>query len=159
MLLTIIFYYQCLISKKCRKIKKATEKSEAFLLRQELEIQLEELKNKWHFSTLEKIFIREEMYIDFKLYGDRESLYKYLYDRFEPFKNSFVREINDDDLQRLTQISMIRITRFDSDKADELISRLEEEMKEVEHNLEHLTDFAITYFTKLKEKYGKGRER
>ncbi|RXM44926.1 DNA gyrase/topoisomerase IV subunit A [Flavobacterium sp. YO12] len=129
------------------------------LLRQELEIQLEELKNKWHFSTLEKIFIREEMYIDFKLYGNRESLYKYLYDRFEPFKKSFVREITDEDLQRLTQIPMIRITRFDSDKADELISRLEEEMKEVEHNLEHLTDFAIAYFTKLKEKYGKGRER
>lgn len=129
------------------------------LLRQELEIQLEELKNKWHFSTLEKIFIREEMYIDFKLYSDRESLYKYLYDRFEPFKKSFVREINDEDLQRLTQIPMIRITRFDSDKADDFIAKLEDEMKEVEHNLENLTDFAIAYFTKLKEKYGKGRER
>ncbi|HKO77071.1 MAG TPA: DNA gyrase/topoisomerase IV subunit A [Flavobacterium sp.] len=129
------------------------------LLRQELEIQLEELKNKWHFSTLEKIFIREEMYIDFKLYGDRESLYVYLYDRFEPFKKSFVREIHDDDLHRLTQIPMIRITRFDSDKADDFIAKLEEEMKEVEHNLAHLTDFAIAYFTKLKEKYGKGRER
>ncbi|MBF4484151.1 MULTISPECIES: DNA gyrase/topoisomerase IV subunit A [unclassified Flavobacterium] len=129
------------------------------LLRQELEIQLEELKNKWHFSTLEKIFIREEMYIDFKLYSDRESLYKYLYDRFEPFKKSFVREINDDDLQRLTQIPMIRITRFDSDKADDFIAKLEDEMKEVEHNLENLTDFAIAYFAKLKEKYGKGRER
>lgn len=139
-------------------LKISTERT-VDLLRQELEIQLEELKNKWHFSTLEKIFIREEMYIDFKLYGDRESLYKYLYDRFEPFKKSFVREITDDDLQRLTQIPMIRITRFDSDKADELISRLEDEMKEVEHNLEHLTDFAIAYFTKLKEKYGKGRER
>ncbi|KRB56003.1 DNA gyrase/topoisomerase IV subunit A [Flavobacterium sp. Root186] len=129
------------------------------LLKQELEIHLEELKNKWHFSTLEKIFIREEMYIDFKLYSDRESLYSYLYDRFEPFKKSFVREINDDDLQRLTQIPMIRITRFDSDKADDFIAKLEDEMKEVEHNLEHLTDFAIAYFTKLKEKYGKGRER
>ena len=129
------------------------------LLRQELEIQLEELKNKWHFSTLEKIFIREEMYIDFKLYSDRESLYKYMYDRFEPFTNSFVREINDEDLQRLTQIPMIRITRFDSDKADDLIAKLEDEMKEVEHNLANLTDFAIAYFTKLKEKYGKGRER
>ncbi|GAA3770381.1 DNA gyrase/topoisomerase IV subunit A [Flavobacterium ginsengiterrae] len=139
-------------------LKISTERT-VDLLRQELEIQLEELKNKWHFSTLEKIFIREEMYIDFKLYGDRESLYKYLYDRFEPFKKSFVREITDDDLQRLTQIPMIRITRFDSDKADELISRLEEEMKEVEYNLEHLTDFAIAYFTKLKEKYGKGRQR
>ncbi|MEL1242132.1 DNA gyrase/topoisomerase IV subunit A [Flavobacterium flavipallidum] len=129
------------------------------LLRQELEIQLEELKNKWHFATLEKIFIREEMYIDFKLYSDRESLYKYLYDRFEPFKKSFVREINDEDLQRLTQIPMIRITRFDSDKADDFISKLEDEMKEVEYNLEHIIDFAIAYFTKLKEKYGKGRER
>ncbi|MCF8321789.1 MAG: DNA gyrase/topoisomerase IV subunit A [Flavobacterium sp.] len=129
------------------------------LLKAELEIQLEELKNKWHFSTLEKIFIREEMYIDFKLYSDRESLYKYMYDRFEPFKKSFVREINDDDLQKLTQIPMIRITRFDSDKADDLIAKLEDEMKEVEFNLANLTDFAIAYFTKLKEKYGKGRER
>ncbi|GEC72669.1 topoisomerase-4 subunit A [Flavobacterium flevense] len=129
------------------------------LLRQELEIQLEELKNKWHFATLEKIFIREEMYIDFKLYSDKEALFKYMYDRFEPFSKSFVRAINDDDLQRLTQIPMIRITRFDSDKADDFIARLEDEMREVEHNLEHLTDFAIAYFTKLKEKYGKGRER
>ncbi|MDG2431802.1 DNA gyrase/topoisomerase IV subunit A, partial [Flavobacterium sp.] len=129
------------------------------LLRQELEIQLEELKNKWHFSTLEKIFIREEMYIDFKLYSDREALYKYMYDRFEPFSKSFVRAITDEDLQRLTQIPMIRITRFDSDKADDLIAKLEEEMREVEHNLANLTDFAIAYFAKLKEKYGKGRER
>jgi topoisomerase-4 subunit A len=129
------------------------------LLRQELEIQLEELKNKWHFSTLEKIFIREEMYIDFKLYSDRESLYSYMYDRFEPFKKSFVREINDDDLQKLTQIPMIRITRFDSDKADDFISKLEDEMKEVQNHLDNLIDFAIAYFTKLKEKYGKGRER
>ncbi|MEM0577850.1 DNA gyrase/topoisomerase IV subunit A [Flavobacterium polysaccharolyticum] len=129
------------------------------LLRQELEIQLEELKNKWHFATLEKIFIREEMYIDFKLYSDREALYKYMYDRFEPFKASFVREINDDDLQKLTQIPMIRITRFDSDKADDFIAKLEDEMKEVQHHLDHIIDFAIAYFTKLKEKYGKGRER
>lgn len=129
------------------------------LLRQELEIQLDELKAKWHFATLEKIFIREEMYIDFKLYHDRETLYAYMYKRFEPFRKSFVREINDDDLQKLTQIPMIRITRFDSDKADDFISRLEDEMKEVQHHLDNLIDFAIDYFTKLKEKYGKGRER
>lgn len=129
------------------------------LLKQELEIQLEELKNKWHFSTLEKIFIREEMYIDFKLYSDRESLYDYMYKRFEPFKKSFVREIEDEDLQKLTQIPMIRITRFDSDKADDFIAKLEDEMKEVQHHLDNLIDFAIDYFAKLKEKYGKGRER
>jgi topoisomerase-4 subunit A len=139
-------------------LKISTERT-VDLLRQELEIQLEELKNKWHFSTLEKIFIREEMYIDFKLYSDRESLYVYMYDRFEPFKKSFVRAIEDDDLQKLTQIPMIRITRFDSDKADDFIAKLEDEMKEVQHHLDNLIDFAIAYFAKLKEKYGKGRER
>jgi len=129
------------------------------LLKRELEIHLEELKAKWHFSTLEKIFIREEMYIDFKLYHDKESLYTYMYNRFEPFKKSFVRDIVDDDLQRLTQIPMIRITRFDSDKADDFIAKLEDEMKQVQHNLDNLVDFAIDYFNRLKEKYGKGRER
>ena len=139
-------------------LKISTERT-VELLKAELEIQLEELKNKWHFSTLEKIFIREEMYIDFKLYSDRESLYTYMYNRFEPFKKSFVRDIEDDDLQKLTQIPMIRITRFDSDKADDFISKLEDEMKEVQHHLDNLIDFAIDYFTRLKEKYGKGRER
>ncbi|MES2747141.1 MAG: DNA gyrase/topoisomerase IV subunit A [Bacteroidota bacterium] len=139
-------------------LKISTERT-VDLLKQELEIQLEELKNKWHFSTLEKIFIREEMYIDFKLYSDRESLYEYMFKRFEPFKRSFVREVVEDDLQKLTQIPMIRITRFDSDKADDFISKLEDEMKEVQHHLDNLIDFAIDYFVKLKEKYGKGRER
>ena len=129
------------------------------LLKRELEIQLDELENKWHFSTLEKIFIREEMYIDFKLYSDRETLYEYMYGRFEPFVSQFVREINDDDLQKLTQIPMIRITRFDSDKADENIAKLEAEMEEVKHHLNHIIDFTIDFFQKLKEKYGKGRER
>ncbi len=129
------------------------------LLKRELEIQLDELENKWHFSTLEKIFIREEMYIDFKLYSDRESLYQYMYKRFEPFTNLLVREINDDDLQKLTQIPMIRITRFDSDKADDAIAKLEAEMEQVKYDLDHIIDFAINYFQTLKDKYGKGRER
>ena len=129
------------------------------LLKRELEIQLDELENKWHFSTLEKIFIREEMYIDFKLYSDRESLYQYLYKSFEPFKKDFVREINDDDLQKLTQIPMIRITRFDSDKADDAIAKLEADMEKVKHDLDNIIDFTIAFFQMLKDKYGKGRER
>ncbi|AMA50600.1 DNA gyrase/topoisomerase IV subunit A [Flavobacterium covae] len=129
------------------------------LLRQELEVQLAELETKWHFSTLEKIFIREEMYIDFKLYSDKESLYTYMYERFEPFKNLLLRDIVDEDLQKLTQIPMIRITRFDSAKADELIAKLEDEIAQIKHHLEHLTQFAIDFFARLKEKYGKGRER
>ncbi len=139
-------------------LRLSTERSKD-LLKRELEIQLDELENKWHLSTLEKIFIREEMYIDFKLYSDRESLYAYLYKRFDKFKKDFVREINDDDLQKLTQIPMIRITRFDSDKADEGNAKLEAEMEQVKHDLAHLTDFAIAYFQNLKDKYGKGRER
>ena len=129
------------------------------LLRSELEIQLEELQNKWHFSTLEKIFIREEMYIDFKLYSDKESLYTYMYHRFEEYRHLLMRDIHDEDLQKLTQIPMIRITRFDSDKADDAIAKLESEMQQVKHDLEHIIEFAIAFFSKLKEKYGKGRER
>ncbi len=129
------------------------------LLRRELEIRLAELEAQWHFSTLEKIFIREEMYIDFKLYSDRDGLYKYMYKRFEKFKKQFIREIVDEDLQRLTQIPMIRITRFDSDKADDFIAKLEAEMEEVKKNLENLVEYAIEYYRDLKKRFGAGKER
>ena len=68
------------------------------LLKLELEIKLDELERQWHFSTLEKLFINNEMYIDFKHYSDREALYEYLYKRFEPFKKQLLREIQDEDL-------------------------------------------------------------
>lgn len=129
------------------------------LLKRELEIRLDELMQQWHFATLEKIFIREEMYIDFKLYGDKENLYGYLYKRFEPFKKQLMREITDDDLQRLTEIRMIRITRFDSDKADEAILKLEEEMEQVKTKLQNLVDYAIDYFKDLKKRFGEGKDR
>lgn len=129
------------------------------LLKLELEIRLNELENQWHFSTLEKIFIREEMYIDFKLYSDKENLFKYMYDRFKPFKKSFLRDIKDEDLQRLTQIPMIRITRFDSDKADDVIAKLEAEMEEVKTHLANLVEYAIDYFKDLKKRFGAGKER
>lgn len=129
------------------------------LLKWELEIRLNELLQQWHFSTLEKIFIREEMYIDFKLYADKESLYAYMYQRFEPFRKHLMRDIVDEDLQRLTQIQMIRITRFDSDKADEAILKLEAEMEEVKQKLANLIEYAIEYFKDLKKRFGEGRER
>ena len=72
-----------------------------------------------------------------------------MYDRFEPFKTILIREIEDEDLQRLTQIPMIRITRFDSDKADEAISKLEAEMEQVKHHLDHIIDYTIDFFQKL----------
>jgi topoisomerase-4 subunit A len=97
--------------------------------------------------------------IDFKLYSDRETLNEYLYKSFESFKKDFVREINDEDLQRLTQIPMIRITRFDSDKADDVISKIEGEMERVKHDLNTIIDYTIAFFQMLKDKYGKGKER
>lgn len=129
------------------------------LLKLELEIRLAELQQQWHFASLEKIFIREEMYIDFKHYSDKESLYAYLYGRFKPFRKELLRDIVDEDLHRLTQIPMIRITRFDSSKADELIAKLEAEMEEVKRNLENLVEFAIEYFKDLKKRFGVGRDR
>ncbi|MEN9940875.1 MAG: hypothetical protein RL286_371 [Bacteroidota bacterium] len=129
------------------------------LLQLELQIKLDELERLWHFSTLEKLFINNEMYIDFKLYSDREALYVYLYGCFKPFKKQLVREIQDEDLHKLTQIPMIRITRFDADKADDALLKIEEEMKQVKHDLEHLTEYAIEYFKDLKKRFGVGRER
>jgi topoisomerase-4 subunit A len=129
------------------------------LLQLELQIKLDELERQWHFSTLEKLFINHEMYIDFKLYSDKEALYVYLYDRFKPFKKQLLREIVDEDLHKLTQIPMIRITRFDAEKADDALLKIEEEMKQVKHDLEHLTEYAIEYFKDLKKRFGAGRER
>ena len=139
-------------------LKKNTDNT-VELLKRELEIRLDELERQWHFSTLEKIFIREEMYIDFKNYSDKESLYGYLYDRFKPFKKQLIRDITDEDLHRLTQIPMIRITRFDSDKADDNIAKIEAEIEEVKENLANLIDYAVDYFKKIKKKFGEGRER
>jgi topoisomerase-4 subunit A len=95
------------------EILKISTQQTLALLKRELEIELSELQEKWHFSSLEKLFIKEEMYIDFKKYSTRETLYEYLYERFKPHRKKLIREITDEDLQRLTQIPMIRITRFD----------------------------------------------
>lgn len=141
------------------EILKANTDTTVWLLKRELEIRLDELERQWHFSTLEKIFIQEEMYIDFKLYSDRETLYTYLYDRFKPFKKKLIREITDEDLLKLTQIQMIRITRFDTDKADENLLKIENEMEEVKKKLANLVEYAIDYFKDLKKRFGEGKER
>ena len=139
-------------------LKSSTDNTLA-LLKKELEIKLEELERQWHFATLEKIFINKEMYIDFKKYSDKESLYAYLYKSFEPFKKQLISEITDEDLHKLTQIPMIRITRFDSTKADDNLLKIDEQIKEVKHNLKNIVDFAINYFKDLKKNFGKGKER
>jgi topoisomerase-4 subunit A len=139
-------------------LKLSTHQTLEFLKR-ELEIELKELQEKWHFSSLEKLFIKDEMYIDFKKYSNKETLFAYLYECFKPHKKKLLREITDDDLQRLTQIPMIRITRFDSIKADELMKDLEGKIENVKYSLANLIEYAVEYFKTLKTKYGKGRER
>jgi topoisomerase IV subunit A len=141
------------------EILKFSTNNTVHLLKMELEIRLDELERQWHFSTLEKIFINEEMYIDFKHYADKIELYVYLYKRFEPFKERLIREITDEDLLKLTQIQMIRITRFDGSKADEALLKIEEEMIAVKEKLANLTEYAIDYFKDLKKRFGEGRER
>ena len=141
------------------EILKVNTDNTVTLLKKELEIRLDELEKQWHFSTLEKIFINKEMYIDFKHHSDKVTLYQYLRDSFKPFKKQLIREILDEDLQRLTQIPMIRITRFDGSKADDLIVKIEAEMLVVKENLANLIEYAIDYYKDLKNKFGKGRER
>lgn len=131
------------------------------LLRQELEIKLHELQEKIFFSSLLKIFIQEGMYKhrDYENSGDFETVVQVLNRLFTPFFAQFYREILPDDYKRLIDKPMSSITRFDVKKADEQMAALEEEIKKVRHHLRHLTDYAIAWFEKLKEKYGKGRER
>jgi topoisomerase-4 subunit A len=129
------------------------------LLRRELEIEKAELQESYMFASLEKIFIKDEMYIDFKNYSDKPTLFTYLDGRFAKYKKQFIREITNDDYEKLTQIPMIRITRFDSAKADEKMRALDARIKEIDHHLANLIEYAVEYFKNLKKKYGVGRER
>jgi topoisomerase-4 subunit A len=129
------------------------------LLKRELEIEKSELQESYMFASLEKIFIKDEMYIDFKNYSDKPTLFEYLGERFSKYKKQFIRAITDEDYEKLTQIPMIRITRFDSKKADEKMKTLDARIQEIDHHLANLIEYAIEYFKNLKKKYGVGRER
>ncbi len=131
------------------------------LLKQELQIRLKELMEKIFFSSLLKIFIQEGMYKhpDYEGSGNFEGVVEVLNNLFLPFFPQFYREILPDDYKRLIDKPMSSITRFDVKKADEQMKALEGEIKEVKHHLKHLNDYAIAWFQKLKDKYGKGRER
>lgn len=129
------------------------------LLKSELEIQLSELEEQWHFLSLERIFIENKIYRDIEEMTTRESVIKAVDDGLKPHTKHLKRAVTEDDILRLLDIRIMRISKFDSNKAQDKIESLEGDIEQVKHNLEHLIDFAIAYFTKLKEKYGKGRER
>ncbi|MEQ9424897.1 MAG: DNA gyrase/topoisomerase IV subunit A [Cyclobacteriaceae bacterium] len=129
------------------------------LLKRELEIKKAELLEKILFSSLEKIFIENRIYRDIEECETWEAVIQTIDTGLDPYKSQFYREITEEDIVRLTEIKIKRISRFDAFKADELMRRLEEELKETEHHLANLIDYAIAYYQRLLEKYGKGRER
>lgn len=129
------------------------------LLKQELEIRKTELMERLLFSSLEKIFIENRIYRQIEECETFELVIETVDKGLEPFKKDFYREITEEDILRLLEIRIKRISKFDSFKADELMKRLLEELAEVEDNLANLVRYAINYFKNLLQKYGKGRER
>ncbi|SHI90511.1 DNA gyrase/topoisomerase IV subunit A [Pseudozobellia thermophila] len=129
------------------------------LLRQELEIQLGELEEQWHFASLERIFIENRIYRDIEEEETWEGVIKAIDEGLKPFTKHLKRAVTEEDIVRLTEIRIKRISKFDLDKAQENLDNLEKKIAEVQHHLEHLVEYAIDYFKGLKEKYGKGRER
>jgi len=129
------------------------------LLRQELEIRKGELMEKVLFSSLEKIFIENRIYRDIEECETFELVIQTVDKGLEPYKKDFYREITEEDILKLLEIRIKRISKFDSFKADELMKRLLDELAEVEDHLANLIRFAIDYFKNLLAKYGKGRER
>lgn len=131
------------------------------LLKLELEIQKSELLESLHFSSLEKIFIEERIYKDKEFEESRsmDEAILHIYKRLTPFKASFIREVTRDDILKLMEIKMGRILKFNSEKADELIANIKKQVEEIDHNLTHIVDFTIDWFSKLKEKYGKNYPR
>ncbi len=129
------------------------------LLQRELEIRRTELMERLLYSSLEKIFIENRIYRKIEECETFEAVLETIDKALKPFKKQFYRAITQDDLIRLTEIKIKRISKFDGFKADELMRRLEQELAETEDNLANITRFAIAYYKDLQKKYGKGRER
>ena len=130
------------------------------LLKKELEIKLGELQEKWHYTSLEKIFFEEKIYKELeKKHETWDKVLEAIDKAFNPFKKQLRREITREDIVKLTEKPVRRIYRLDIDELNQQIKALEADIKQVKFDLEHLTDFAVAYFENLLKKYGKGRER
>jgi topoisomerase-4 subunit A len=129
------------------------------LLKSELEIQLSELEEQWHFLSLERIFIENKIYRDIEEETTKEGVIIAVDEGLKPHTKHLKRAVTEEDILRLLDIRIMRISKFDSNKAQDKIEALEGDIEQVKFDLENLIDFAIAFFTKLKEKYGKGRER
>ncbi|WP_407505981.1 DNA gyrase/topoisomerase IV subunit A [Elizabethkingia miricola] len=129
------------------------------LLKLELEIELGELEEKWHFASLEKIFIENEIYQEIKNRASKEEVYGAIDLALNPFTKHLMREVTVEDIIRLTELPFMRISRYDQDKALENIAALEGKIEQVKHHLVNLITYAIDYFLNIQKKYGKNKER
>ncbi len=139
-------------------LKISTDKT-VELLKKELEIRKKELEEQWHFASLEKIFIEKRIYRKIEECETWESVIETIDKALIPYHKLFLRKITTDDIIRLTEIKIKRISKYNSYKADDIIKSIEFEIDEVKNHLANLIDFAINYFKQIKKKYGKGRER
>jgi topoisomerase-4 subunit A len=129
------------------------------LLEWELKIREQELEDKWHFASLEKIFIENRIYQLIEECETWEAVISTIDEALKPFVKNFKREITEDDIIRLTEIKIKRISKFNKFQADELIQKIEEELKEVRFHLDNIVDYTIDYYNDLLKEFGKGRER
>ncbi len=140
-------------------LKIATDNTKE-LLRKELEIRLGELQEKWHYTSLEKIFFEEKIYKELeKKYETWEKVLEGIDKAFVPFKKLLKRDITREDIVKLTEKPVRRIYKLDIDELNEQIKGLEDDIKQVKYDLEHIIEFAVAYYENLLKKFGKGRER
>ncbi|MBN2774539.1 MAG: DNA gyrase/topoisomerase IV subunit A, partial [Prolixibacteraceae bacterium] len=143
------------------EILKRSADSTLQLLKQELEIRKAELEESWHFASLEKIFIEERIYKDkqFEQAENMDQAVAHVDKRLDPFKPGLKREITREDILRLMEIKIARILKFNTDKANDNLLSIEDEIADVVNNIENIVPYTIKWFSHLKNKYGKGKER
>ena len=139
-------------------LKKSTDNT-VKLLKQDLEVKLEELENQWHYASLERIFIENRIYRSIEEVDTWEGVIETIDNELKPFVKRLKRDIVRDDIVRLTEIKIKRISKFDIDKAQQRIEALEGEIEKIKHHLNNLIEYAISHFKRLKSSYSKGKER
>jgi len=162
---TSISLYSCVINKgkpafmSVSEILKTSVDRTVELLNKELQIQLAECEDLWHYASLEKIFIEEKIYRDIEECETWEEVINAIDKGLEPFKNRLKREVTQEDIIKLTEIKIKRISKYDLSKAEEVIQSIEDDIEQCIVNLNNITAYAIDYFKHIKSKYGKGKER
>lgn len=139
-------------------LKKSTDNT-VTLLKQDLEVKLDELENQWHYASLERIFIENRIYRSIEEVDTWEGVIETIDDELKPFVKRLKREIVRDDIIKLTEIKIKRISKFDIDKAQQRIETLEGEIENIKHHLNNLIEYAISHFKRLKSSYSEGKER